>query len=482
MSKASEAAEAAGPKPTPGQPAVRVYAATAEDDARIRDVILAELDRRYVKPVARNALELLIAPLIEAAPGTPGYRIVDRSGEERLRVPERQSSAKTGKAQSRWYRPGKAASAAPEPELVASVPMTLEELVEEFQAKHADLFGTPPEPEPEPVKEPELAAPSLQDTIQESVHDTLVHAREAGARFVETQSERAKSLAASSAERSRALASAAGETVEGWRSQIDDRLKAYRDKPGETAGKPGALARLRERFASRTAPETGAAASSPEQSEARTAIDDDHRPSRLAVMGLGAAAAVAMVVAGVVMVRQGADTPAPSASPPQQEAAAKPPPAEKAVPETPPPVEQQAANPPQQQDTAQVPNAQPLPPDVDAEAQPDEPVASDPTELKGVPEVVDTATLRIGGKIVKLFGVEWTRGGQSEELKKYLAGRQITCKPAPASSAHTCLVNRRDLSEVVLFNGGGRASPEATPDLIAAEDRARTERLGIWKR
>ena len=34
--------------------------------------------------------------------------------------------------------------------------------------------------------------------------------------------------------------------------------------------------------------------------------------------------------------------------------------------------------------------------------------------LSGVPEVVDTSTLRIDGKIVRLFGVEWERGAQAE--------------------------------------------------------------------
>ena len=32
------------------------------------------------------------------------------------------------------------------------------------------------------------------------------------------------------------------------------------------------------------------------------------------------------------------------------------------------------------------------------------------------------------------------------------------------------------------LNGGGRASPEASPELVAAEDHARSERLGVWKR
>ena len=98
------------------------------------------------------------------------------------------------------------------------------------------------------------------------------------------------------------------------------------------------------------------------------------------------------------------------------------------------------------------------------------------------PDFIDTATLRVGGKVVRLFGVEWVRGGQADELSKYLRGRQVSCQPAPGSSAHICTVEGRDLSEVVLFNGGGRASAEATPDLAAAEDHARTERLGVWKR
>ena len=98
------------------------------------------------------------------------------------------------------------------------------------------------------------------------------------------------------------------------------------------------------------------------------------------------------------------------------------------------------------------------------------------------PEVVDTATLRIGGKLVRLFGVEWVRGGQAADLTRYLAGRSVSCRRAPGSETYLCEVEGRDLSEVVLFNGGGRASSEASPELVAAEDHARSERLGVWKR
>src|SRR5215207_2114249 len=102
--------------------------------------------------------------------------------------------------------------------------------------------------------------------------------------------------------------------------------------------------------------------------------------------------------------------------------------------------------------------------------------------ISGVPEVIYTSTLRIDGKIVRLFGVEWARGGQPEDLSRYLRNREVACRPAPAADTYRCQVDGRDLSEVVLYNGGARTTPNATSDLVAAENHARTERLGIWRK
>lgn len=102
--------------------------------------------------------------------------------------------------------------------------------------------------------------------------------------------------------------------------------------------------------------------------------------------------------------------------------------------------------------------------------------------LKGVPEVVDTSTLRLNGKIVHLFGVEWARGAQAEDLTRYLAGREVVCTPSPRVDQQRCQVDGHDLSEVVLFNGGGRATSDATPELKAAEAHARTASLGVWQK
>jgi hypothetical protein len=104
--------------------------------------------------------------------------------------------------------------------------------------------------------------------------------------------------------------------------------------------------------------------------------------------------------------------------------------------------------------------------------------------LRGVPEVIDTATLLISGTVAPLFGVEWVEGGaEPGELAGYLRGREVTCIPSMHNAkTFRCEVQGQDLSKVVLFNGGTRASPDATQDLVATEAYARRTRKGLWAR
>ena len=108
--------------------------------------------------------------------------------------------------------------------------------------------------------------------------------------------------------------------------------------------------------------------------------------------------------------------------------------------------------------------------------------AKPPGAISGVPEIVDTSTLRIDGRVVRLFGVEWERGAQADDLTRYIAGREVVCTPAVRSDRHRCQIEGRDLSEVVLYNGGGRATSEATPELKTAEAKARDAGFGIWQK
>jgi hypothetical protein len=119
---------------------------------------------------------------------------------------------------------------------------------------------------------------------------------------------------------------------------------------------------------------------------------------------------------------------------------------------------------------------------VSTAASPDADKAKPSGAVSGVPEIVDTSTLRIDGRVVRLFGVEWERGAQADDLTRYIAGREVVCTPAVRSDRHRCQIGGRDLSEVVLYNGGGRATAEATPELKAAEDKARTAGFGVWQK
>ncbi|MFG5119504.1 thermonuclease family protein [Methylorubrum sp. POS3] len=434
----------------------------SEDDRRIRQIILAELDRRRVRPVARRTLALIAEGFVEPADGLPGYRIVDRFGAVRLR----------GEGEG------------------AGVPLTIHDLVDELAEQHPALV-LPALPPPEPAEPP---------------RDPIADVRAAGARFVETQSALARSLANTSAERSRALASAASETVEGWRHRLAERFRA-KARPAPAA--PSPVASTTPDFAvplttsSSAPPPVGGAANGARFGMAlagpalggaalrnrlsgglRTAsarsretavrlrdwVDDglaagSRRP--VVLMGLGALAGAALVAALVLTGREDGVGETQSERQASRNAAPQAPAGESA---------------PDAAPTDAAPNAAGTPPPETEQRPAEPPRTANANAVVGAAEVIDTATLRVGGKLVRLFGVEWVRGGQADELAKYLRGRPVTCLPAAGSSAHVCTVEGRDLSEVVLFNGGGRASSEATPELVAAEDHARTERLGVWKR
>jgi hypothetical protein len=128
-----------------------------------------------------------------------------------------------------------------------------------------------------------------------------------------------------------------------------------------------------------------------------------------------------------------------------------------------------------------IPPASPSPTDLAAPA-PTAPTPDAPRAVAGVPEVIDTATLRIDRKIARLFGVEWQRGARAEDLTRYIAGRSVACEPVAETTFHRCTIDGRDLSEVVLYNGGGRATDDATPELKAAEKSARENGFGVWQK
>jgi endonuclease YncB( thermonuclease family) len=399
----------------------------------LRAAIRAEIARARPRPVAVRTLELLAeAATVPDAAGN-GLRVLDRHGAVRLRGD-------------------------------TSEPMTLADLVAELQERHPALF-LPPEPEPE-------VAP-VEETRDSPLLSGAYEMKAATARFVETQSERARSLAERSSVQGRALAQNAAGRFATLRTSLRGRLArpagepeghAATSAPGSDpvaawnagAGRFGetvrdGVERLRDRLRF-----------------GRDDLDDGARRQRRWLAGASAAALVAVVAAGLVLESRPPETARTAATEP-------------ATSPTPAPTGMPSGASRGAPAAAPVPDTVTPPPETGGDPEPDTPPPS-PNAVTGPVQVIDTATLKVGGKVVHLFGVEWVRGGQADELARYIGGRTVTCQPAPGSETMNCLVDGRDLSEVVLFNGGGRASPEASPELVAAEDHARSERLGVWKR
>lgn len=135
-------------------------------------------------------------------------------------------------------------------------------------------------------------------------------------------------------------------------------------------------------------------------------------------------------------------------------------------------------------------------------------------ELSGVAEIVDGDTVKIGGRVVHLFGVDapemdqycTDRGGKSfncghaamKRLFLYIGADPLRCTvrrhDADGAMAATCRVKSYfrhtengatrgepfDVALEMVLTGHALADREQGPDYIPAEGRARKKRLGLW--
>jgi endonuclease YncB( thermonuclease family) len=388
------------------------------DRAALRDALRLEVARARPFPVAERTLTLIAQAALEPQPEPPGYRVIDRHGAPRFH-----EAVEGGQPR----------------------PFTLADLMDELRARHPALF-LPPEPKPEPDPTPETRDSPLAASASEM--------RAATARFFGSQTVRARSLAEQSSVQGRALAQQAAGTF----ATLRGRLRRERAPATEATSWEAGRGRFGEALATLRGSFAGA---------------DDAEGHRTRFWLAGAATlTVAMVAAAVFINAPGTPERPSSDSPSTGVPAARPSPAPTATAEPAPTAR-----------APSVPDNVTPPPEGDGrgDAETDAPPPA-PNAITGPVQVIDTATLKLNGKLVHLFGVEWVRGGQAQELTRYIAGRAVTCQPAPGSESMNCNVDGRDLSEVILYNGGGRASPEASPELVAAEDHARSERLGVWRR
>ena len=108
--------------------------------------------------------------------------------------------------------------------------------------------------------------------------------------------------------------------------------------------------------------------------------------------------------------------------------------------------------------------------------------AGEVESLRGAAFVLDTGTLEIRGRVIRLLGVEGAGGKEARNFMRYLRNREVICEPAGTGDEHRCRVGDQDLSQVILYNGGSRATADASSELKAAEEQARVARVGIWAR
>ncbi len=113
---------------------------------------------------------------------------------------------------------------------------------------------------------------------------------------------------------------------------------------------------------------------------------------------------------------------------------------------------------------------------------PASPPASSDAGARGVADVLDTATLAIRGRRFQLEGIVADDDRRAlRALARFLRRREVVCIGAPTAERYRCNVDGQNLSEIILSNGGARATPDAPAELLAAEDEARSARIGIWR-
>ena len=111
------------------------------------------------------------------------------------------------------------------------------------------------------------------------------------------------------------------------------------------------------------------------------------------------------------------------------------------------------------------------------------PVASGSDQAaRGSADVIDTATLVVRGRRIQLEGILADNDRRAvRALAQFLRRREVICEPGATPDRFRCSVDGQRLSELILSAGGGRAAPDAAAELLAAEDEARSARLGIWR-
>jgi endonuclease YncB( thermonuclease family) len=115
--------------------------------------------------------------------------------------------------------------------------------------------------------------------------------------------------------------------------------------------------------------------------------------------------------------------------------------------------------------------------------QPAPQAAPAPVNVSGnVDRVVTTDTFLVGGVQIQLVGVEGAPSPYTEMLAQWLTanGNQMTCEPE--GMRYRCTTpGGVDVGGVVIFNGAGKASPDAPQEYQEAQAQAQAGMKGVWQ-
>lgn len=103
--------------------------------------------------------------------------------------------------------------------------------------------------------------------------------------------------------------------------------------------------------------------------------------------------------------------------------------------------------------------------------------------IKGfVTEVLNEATLLVGGRTVHLASIEPSGSATlTRQFTRWLRsqGPYVTCEPR--DHGYRCLTsNGVDVAQAAIMNGAGRPAAGAPPDYFVAQNKAETHRRGMW--
>ncbi|WP_430397731.1 protein kinase domain-containing protein [Ferrovibrio sp.] len=99
-----------------------------------------------------------------------------------------------------------------------------------------------------------------------------------------------------------------------------------------------------------------------------------------------------------------------------------------------------------------------------------------------VDDVLDTANIVVGGRIVRLDGIRGFDGKYVTLMKNYIRGlgASVTCHHAFGDKYKCRLPNGVDLGKAAVFNGAAWTLPGGPADYNEAEAEARNRKKGVW--